>query len=99
MSSQKFIGSPNSSLASMWLLNRTVGRPTTLGGRLRPPNHMLERGHRAASGALHVTLGGYSKPPEMDSATQKIPEMTYHMCLCAKNHLEAVFEAAFGRAF
>ena len=37
------------------------------------------------------------KMAEMDAATQKKnPKSTYHMCLCQKNHLEAVFKAAFG---
>ena len=35
------------------------------------------------------------KMAEMDSATQKNPKMIYQMCLCSKNHLQAVLEAAF----
>ena len=33
---------------------------------------------------------------EMDSELKKKSEMAYHMCVCPKNHLEAVFDAAFG---
>ena len=56
----------------------------------------------AASGGLNITLGGhhYTKPlehgiAEIDSSTQKKNknEMIYHMRVCSKNHLEAVFEA------
>ena len=52
-------------------------------------------------GSLHATLGGYnySKPLEDGrngfSHTPKM-EMTCHMFLCPKNHLEVVFETAFG---
>ena len=33
---------------------------------------------------------------EIDTATLKKNEMTYHMCVCPKSHLEAIFDAAFG---
>ena len=55
----------------------------------------------AASGSLDAIWAAtitrnHLRMAEMDSATEKNLEMTYHMCLCSKNHLEAFCEAAFG---
>ena len=72
------------------------------GDPMAPLPHVIWRPHAifrnlyfqtvlADSGGLHATLGGYItgnhlKMAEIDSAT----------CVCPKNHLEAVFDVAFG---
>ena len=51
----------------------------------------------AASGGLNATLGGYhySKPLEHGRNGFSHSKMTYHVCLCPKNHLEAAFGLRF----